>query len=188
MTMFRMVSASCAPGPGSRISPAISTPNRPRQLGISRSDSPCAASVRPATSTRPLEFGGGQLTHPVLRCTQRDLDQDVCHPRALLADRPQASSTRPFRSTTISPEPVRLPQDGFPQHPGTRQRAFQIYVPCAADVPPPIGPLKSGPSALLRWQPPSQAQPDRCEHRAPELLSTGEQETGNGDRPHLRRV
>jgi hypothetical protein len=54
-------------------------PNRPRQLGISRSDPPCAASVRPATSTRPLEFGGGQLTHPVLRCTQRDLDQDVCH-------------------------------------------------------------------------------------------------------------
>jgi hypothetical protein len=49
--------------------PAWDQPQRP----------PCAASVRPATSTRPLEFGGGQLTHPVLRCTQRDLDQDVYH-------------------------------------------------------------------------------------------------------------
>src|SRR6266540_733066 len=35
----KVVSASCAPGLGSRTSPTISTPNGPRQLGISRSDS-----------------------------------------------------------------------------------------------------------------------------------------------------
>src|SRR6266511_4436946 len=47
-----VVGASCASGPESRTSPAISTPNRPRQRGSSRGDSPHAASVPCATSTR----------------------------------------------------------------------------------------------------------------------------------------
>jgi hypothetical protein len=46
MTMFRRWSARAAhPGPGSRPSPTISAPNRPRQLGISRIDPPHAGDL-----------------------------------------------------------------------------------------------------------------------------------------------
>ena len=61
-----MVSASCAPGPGSRTSPAISTPNRPRQLG-SAAATPRArqASDQPR---RPDPWSSGAASSPTPCC------------------------------------------------------------------------------------------------------------------------
>jgi hypothetical protein len=126
-----------------------------------------------------LGSGAGHLTHPVLRCTQRDLDQDVCH----VCDRNRLDQQRRHRRNLPAPRPphdhrgeveeLRRSDDG------RRDRAGQRH------------PLLCALAGVVRVALDPVHAHDRQHHMLADarVVFGGQQLPGGGaERPHLLRV